>query len=668
MGHATLLDVFNQGARFVSNIADTYSREKKYVLDQKLFAQTNKLEEIQHRILAAAPQYQNDPKGYEDFAAKEFDAWYKDAGQAGNNSRYYTDQLDRMRINGNVSLQNKQFDVEFTKARNDALAAYRERDNTLANIADPYEAYKRRAAAAEEYSAVENGGIIDTAELQQIKAKIANEEYGKALTYDDRYFTTTEWKEYVEKTAKEELFAGAENRDKLAAGAVDLGKELIYRRNYNEISLANSRYDDLIRKAAEGDIRAYGEALKLRDQWQGVKDGIEKNTEYDDGQKDSIAEMFRPWSPKPEEETGGSGENRAALFKDLLQRTYNGVDGLEAGTDALGNVRTRGISLSAAYLELDKYAGEKGLNPEEIRNEFDVALINGTADTMSNTFRLDEGALILRGIAGIAQSDLAKMYPKLEGRRLEDEQKRMESELASNILDMMAQWENSSDHSAEAEKTFNGRLRKMKDDYVGGLLEKNSILRDLPGSSESRYENSGDVALAARGYYKVLHNTAIAIKSRTGGGYQTPASMNDTAESYISVAQGLMRDDLGFEKAKIRVENGKEVYAEGNDGNDYRIVPTEDGRWRIEQLEEKTVTQNLYAGRDLVKTTKKWVAVAERGNPDNILLNDNSCYSLGADGKAITEEPTPEEKRKNAWSTSPQVYAPRPVIYKGPNK
>jgi hypothetical protein len=28
MGHATLLDVFNQGARFVSNIADTYSRER----------------------------------------------------------------------------------------------------------------------------------------------------------------------------------------------------------------------------------------------------------------------------------------------------------------------------------------------------------------------------------------------------------------------------------------------------------------------------------------------------------------------------------------------------------------------------------------------------------------------------------------------------------------
>jgi hypothetical protein len=51
MGHATLLDVFNQGAQLTGGIYDTFSKERKYVLDQTLFQQANELEKIQYKTI-----------------------------------------------------------------------------------------------------------------------------------------------------------------------------------------------------------------------------------------------------------------------------------------------------------------------------------------------------------------------------------------------------------------------------------------------------------------------------------------------------------------------------------------------------------------------------------------------------------------------------------------
>jgi hypothetical protein len=112
MGHATLLDVFNQGARFVSNIADTYSREKKFLADMEGENQWNILQkDIETGLLEYAnsnTESGDDPVDLEgkfsDYVNKRLQSWEDQAFTRGN-SRYYTNMINSLKAQGEVRLR-----------------------------------------------------------------------------------------------------------------------------------------------------------------------------------------------------------------------------------------------------------------------------------------------------------------------------------------------------------------------------------------------------------------------------------------------------------------------------------------------------------------------------------------------------------------------------------
>ena len=158
MGNASLLDVFSGITRVGSQAADIYSREKKYELDVKLYEQQRALELIQSQLvddyLKIDPDgnnpYQNDPDGlglYETHVNNELGKWRDKAAKAGNNSKYYNDQLARLDTEGRVNMGKKVYEAKVMAGRKQAVLAFEKKDNLILNDNENYKTWQEKLDA-----------------------------------------------------------------------------------------------------------------------------------------------------------------------------------------------------------------------------------------------------------------------------------------------------------------------------------------------------------------------------------------------------------------------------------------------------------------------------------------------------------------------------------------
>jgi hypothetical protein len=473
-------------------------------------------------------------------------------------------------------------------------------DSTIANdgTLSPVERLRKRDAAAKTYAGT---GGFDAVGLERKKVENAEEEYQRAIAVpaDLTGVTTEVWRRRVEEAYNTPEFEGVPKREQLRDSAITRGIAAIQDRNYDAWTQRQTQFENLLQNGTPQALQQ-AETLAARGAEQRDQVANGGGDSYSPEQRRNISRMLR--MPDSGGGRGSGGGSLNSFFDDLIQQNLRGLDGAVAGVDERGNRLQPGISLSETYRKIDAYAVEAGRDPQELRNEYTSRLLQATSNAMTNTFRLDEGATVLRALVDITQSDITRYNPKYKLEK--DEESQLEIELAQSVINEWASWQQSDDHSPQAERALIDRLHQIKNGYLGAVLSERGLLRDIPGTSETQYRNSGNLTQAAKGYAEVLSNPAVATRSRTGSGYYTPESMNDSVASYISVAQGLLHEDLGFAEGSITLENGKELIATSPSGTVYRIRGTEQGEWYLD--EQKTEEQR--DGRQV----QRWTPVAKR--------------------------------------------------------
>jgi hypothetical protein len=390
--------------------------------------------------------------------------------------------------------------------------------------------------------------------------------------------TTAEWRRKIEDYAKDPRFAGVRDRDARRDDAIKAGIEAIQDRDYLIEYEKETKFQILLEKAKAGDKEAWREAqdMSRKDRPRLEKIGTGKGDEFNERQRAEISRMrMLPKEKEPEKETG-SGAEWAGLRKNLLVKTMNGLDKVEPGKDSLGNQRDPGLYLNDAYSEIEEYAKRTGLDAQTLKIEFDQVFLEALELKLSNEFRNHPAAAIIRNAINISDGLKDLKIP-------DSEIFRMQNEFNQVALNIMAMYRG--DHSAKAEAALEQLLRQAKDNYIADAIATHSLLRDLPGTSQSQYGKSNDLTKPGKAYYRLQTSTAAVTEARHGEGFYTPASIDNSAASVISTAKELLENDFGFDVKNIQVdpENGKTVIAKGKDGETYRIMSTDKGAWYLEK-------------------------------------------------------------------------------------
>jgi hypothetical protein len=681
---ATILDVFNESARLASNIADTYSREKKYVLnqaisDQEYAAELKVYEELNDpEKLNQLLRYQENPEEFDNFVDMEFDSWQAEAEKAGNNSRYYMDNIREIRKRAKVSLRKKLFDLQMFNEKSAARAAYMREDSRLANIENPLEAREKRIRAVTTLLTETGGGVPDQAKLQEAIEQIDDEEYKKALRYSPDYKgTTKDWRDRVNNWASDPAFAGVKDRDARRDAAIQIGIGAIQERNYEEWAKEHTKFELLLRQA-EDPTKSAGErgaalqeavdiARRKEKEKNDIAQNKNKDEEYNQNQRDSIGRTYIVPARLLRKEGGGGGASatREAPISDFVEtitiRLARGLDGSKVGKDSLGNEIDQGININEASQAIKDRTERTGEDPLAIQ----IRVENGLLDMMANEadkYGNSETAEAIRAIGRFSPDELvsldksiAERYPK-EDREKEakNEITRLRREAFNVALNIWAEYQGS-DHSPAAENAMALKMKRARDNLIGAALSTTSLLRDIPGTSGTRYRDSGNLTEITRGYEELLANTGAVTKSRGGEGFYIPGSINDSVESIFTAEKGLMQNELGFDGEKISRPDGKTVHGKDKDGKEYRLVALGGKQY----LEQKETHEAFYDERGRHEAREEWVPVAVRLQPEK---KDTRWGRVDR----YTRRVLTEKQTIQAGFTKREIQVP--ILYRGPNR
>jgi hypothetical protein len=350
MGNASLLDVFNAAARFGNQALDIYSREKKYELDVKLHEQQMALDLLQKKLmedyLTIDPngnnQYQSEPELYQKHIDKELDNWLNNAAKAGNNSKYYNDQLTRLHMAGQVNMGKKLEGAKVLAARQQAAAAYRKEDNIILNDENKTPPEKLQARLANLELGRQNN-LFDITNFNEERDRIYTTTLEHALGQNLQATTDDDSKE-VKRIAADfpnDMPGKAETVQK-AAGT---RKAQIWKTNFTLGDADEKKYRNKIasaknaQQAGEGELETmrHFQALARDSYFKGIqvknKALGENASEYDPNDRPKIKSWY-PWDDILGEQPGagsGSGSQKPPVVDKrdiLIARTKEGNDPL----------------------------------------------------------------------------------------------------------------------------------------------------------------------------------------------------------------------------------------------------------------------------------------------------------------------------------------------------
>jgi hypothetical protein len=386
---ASLLDVFNASTRLASQGLDMYSREQKYHLDTELYKQAQDYELLQNRLAQDLTKvddsgefpFLNKPDEYRKYVEKSLAQWKQNAIRAGNGSRYYNDNLDRLALQGQTALGKKIYAAE-QAARWERYAVDVQRN--LAEVNNkPYSEENVAQALAIVNAAEQNnfGGALNIEKLRQGELDTLWSKAGVLQvlpeTTAEGAAAVTNQLEGLERDLRENHGIDPdeyiENKQRKIADARQGAVLQIQNRNYTNLEIENNEYRQMLRDYLENAPGAPTLAqvvdvfLKGRAE---VKAGTEGNrqSEYADEKKPNMKSMF-PWDERLGAEPGGGSKKDPSItdVRDALQRladnTLFGEYGDVSLTTMMASPQAKGKAIELVMQELrgrgynvDKYS------------------------------------------------------------------------------------------------------------------------------------------------------------------------------------------------------------------------------------------------------------------------------------------------------------------------
>jgi hypothetical protein len=188
---ASILDVFNASARLISQGADIYSREQKYHLDTELYKQSQDLDMLQNRLAedlykpdaSGQMPFLNKPDEYRKYVEKSLAEWTRNAVAAGNGSRYYNDNLNRLALQGQTAMGKKMYAAEQVAAQQQMGVDFQARMTAIYNSGETPEVIFSNAVKEAEQYAMYNG--TDIAGKDKLVDSVYSDVYNLMLSVDN---------------------------------------------------------------------------------------------------------------------------------------------------------------------------------------------------------------------------------------------------------------------------------------------------------------------------------------------------------------------------------------------------------------------------------------------------------------------------------------------------
>ncbi|MDR2784573.1 MAG: hypothetical protein LBB83_01530 [Treponema sp.] len=339
MAHASLLDVWNAGARLGSQALDTLSKEKEYELDAAAYGAGLKLDTEMYKILRDT-QHSNNPEELRKTFQNKIQEWKNTvAYPGGNNSQYYLDKITTMSNQAGETFEKKLYDQTLLNGNQRAFTLLATNlDNTYAAEDDPENPDGKLFRGLALIQDAFDHDIINPIEKRKEELTWANRIISNKLqTISDAAENPAELR-----TALDAVSAGA-YAGYIAGQDIDRAREDAYRQGLNRIQAYNQQtlrdmeagFQEKYKALQSGETAAYTNALN------GLTRQINSGA-ITEGQYRSGLERLQQ-------------QYMAGGFQDtaLLRETTALADAGKAFRTAAGNDGLRDALATAGYFEME---------------------------------------------------------------------------------------------------------------------------------------------------------------------------------------------------------------------------------------------------------------------------------------------------------------------------
>ncbi|MDR0732254.1 MAG: hypothetical protein LBF63_11335 [Treponema sp.] len=524
---ASLLDVFNASTRLASQGLDIYSREQKYHLDTELYNQARSLEGIQNRLaqdLTSVDKsgefpFLNKPEEYKKHVDKTLAEWKAKAVKAGNGSRYYTDQLNRIDLEGKTVMGNKVYAARKLAEREQYAVDVQKNLTAAYNDGD----LNRALAIGEEAGA---GNLLGPEAGKKLKSGTVNTFWDIAGTFRDNGSYDTKQADRAvadalgeyERVLREEHNIAPEqyieNKARKAGEARQAAVTAVRERNYTNLDIEDKDFRQMIRDYLENAPEAPTYSQIVERFFKGraeVKAGTEGNrqSEYADDKKPAMKSMF-PWDERLGAEPG-SGRKKEPSVTDVLNalqrmadNTIRGEYGDASLTTMMASPQARGKAVEMVMQNLRELGYAVGNSPHAFYQEYSGAFDSITEIAVGRVKEFSPAiGFAIEGAAQWLKDGFKPGGMLTEG--LDESEQRIVQGYATEVM-VNAMLDNV--FTVDDEKEVVKRIGDIKNLIAAGKLEALARqglepMDEYMGSLLRQYHDPGNVIINDKGQVKI---------------------------------------------------------------------------------------------------------------------------------------------------------------------
>jgi hypothetical protein len=624
MAHASLLDVFNAGARTLSQGLDLITKQQQFELDTRAMEEEAELNQLQDRLVweyvnpQAASPYRSNPQQYANYVRQQLAAWRQDAGRRGNDSPYYNNLLEKLQLKAQENMGEKLLAAEIQTAGQRAANDFSSRLNVIINNETTEQGIIEKGfEAVDAFESLYN--LHGPKETQAYVDQVREAALQKAVEFAPTAITTdAEINRFYDSLAREKLREAPPGEDRStyaslpnARNSIETARKAALEAKqaawFNALKSKNDDYLLTVRSyqeaVASGDPgamqaariameRAYGAGLP---DWEAARGKLK--SEYSPDDESKIMFMF-PAPPGDEREGGGGGGGRGRadetamenlVKNNLLYYIDAGIAGRFSGEGGLPSMyAAREAFRNETVRELREKFNYQG-NVQDFEKEF--------YETVGKFWETAQKRLTpeLQGVLTRAQEYTRRIFQEVELRGDNDLFKDFPGLAASLIgeteefvLDLL--WSN------DLSQVSRSVVEKRIDSFVAAQTAKElDILRKNPKTEELNFKASGIDATGDRALAQATHamqNPDVLWTDAQGrerylaGTREGIAEVEKAQRTRLAEVLGVGRsqdiqstaspgqDEYDKDATRVYTHNGKRYRFYSEDGESY-VIQTE---------------------------------------------------------------------------------------------
>ncbi|MDR0601716.1 MAG: hypothetical protein LBG42_04980 [Treponema sp.] len=314
MNHATLLDALQGVWGLTSQGLEIWSKERKYELDSLLFLDNEDMGAVQSKILSQLEKYRNDPDGYKNYALNEINQWEQRSLAAGNGSRYYREQVARMKAGGMAHLEAQTFKARVQHEQDRNRADYNLIMSTIINYDDPERIKKEglpQVTRAAQAGIINETGMADGYKLVMTAALQKEAAVPEIITEPPGVFNAK-----IDQLKNNPDYAIVDNRDEYIDTAKKSYLKAFQEQNFRDFEAVQNKFIALVSKGDAVSLQqAENIAIANRER---LMNALKlENTGYSAEHKSQM----RSWLNLPGGSGRDGGKTLTAEYAEVLQET-----------------------------------------------------------------------------------------------------------------------------------------------------------------------------------------------------------------------------------------------------------------------------------------------------------------------------------------------------------